>query len=143
MVALQYQLPWTCKITYSIFWPIFNCGTDGSTSPNFEPVYLLISSQTLSSRLPTMSFLFILICLVVSVAAGDHYLYGPQWGWYNVSPPKRRIPEYILSAETTLTPGAPPTHVAARLALWPGMNTNTGLVQPIIVNAAEDLFRGS
>jgi hypothetical protein len=86
-----------------------------------------------------MSFIFTLLCLVASVTA-EHYLYGPQWGWYNVS--RTGTSEYILSAETTLTPGAPPTHVAPRLAIWPGMNTNMGLIQPIIVNAAEDLFRG-
>jgi hypothetical protein len=139
MVPSGYLRPGKCKISYSTFRLIFNCGTENSTSPNFEFIHHLTSTQILSLRFPSMSFLFALLCLVVSVAAQTHYLYGPQWGWYSV----KGTNEYILSAETTLTPGPPPTHVAPRLALWPGLNTAMGLIQPIIVNAAEGTFRGA
>jgi hypothetical protein len=88
---------------------------------------------------PIMSFILLLLGIVVSVAAqGTHYLYGPQWGWYSV----KGTSEYILSAETTLKPGAPPSNAKPRLALWPGMNTAMGLIQPIIVSTDEAVFQG-
>lgn len=78
-----------------------------------------------------------LLCFVAFAAAQTHYLYGPQWGWYSI-----KTTGYILSAETTLTAGAPPSPAQERLALWPGMNTGMGLIQPIIVSSSEALYQG-
>lgn len=79
-----------------------------------------------------------LLCFVAFAAAqGTHYLYGPQWGWYSI-----RTSGHILSAETTLTAGAPPSPAQVRLALWPGLNTAMGLIQPIIVSSNEATFQG-
>jgi hypothetical protein len=83
------------------------------------------------------TLLVLFICLVTSISAQTHYLYGPQWGWYSI-----RTSGYILSLETTLHPNEPPSPAQQRLALWPGMNTARGLIQPIIVSSDEALFRG-
>jgi hypothetical protein len=104
--------------------------------------YFIASSQAGSvaflPKCSNMSLLITLFFLAASVAAQTHYLYGPQWGWYSVA-----TSGYILSAETTLHPGAPPNPAAERLALWPGMNTAMGLIQPIIVSSSERAFQGA
>jgi len=80
----------------------------------------------------------VILALATYVAAQTHYLYGPQWGWYSI-----RTSAYLLSVETTLHPNAPPSPAQTRLAIWPGMNTAKGLIQPIIVSSDERLFQGS
>ncbi|KAE9965200.1 hypothetical protein BLS_006544 [Venturia inaequalis] len=71
-------------------------------------------------------------------AQGTHYLYGPTWGFRDY-----RAKGYITSMETTLTAGPVPAKVAPRMALWPGMDTTKGLVQPIIVSSSEGLYQGA
>ncbi|KAF2667294.1 hypothetical protein BT63DRAFT_456597 [Microthyrium microscopicum] len=71
-------------------------------------------------------------------AQGTHYLYGPQWGWYSM-----KTSGFITELETTLLPNAPPSPAQTRLAIWPGMNTARGLIQPIIVSSDEALFQGA
>lgn len=71
-------------------------------------------------------------------AQGTHYLYGPTWGYRDY-----KQKGYITSMETTLTAGPVPSTIAPRLALWPGMDTSKGLVQPIIVSSSEGLFQGA
>lgn len=44
---------------------------------------------------------------------------------------------YVVSAETTLKPGPPPSPQVPRLAVWPGMDTAGGLIQPIIVSTTQ------
>lgn len=44
---------------------------------------------------------------------------------------------YVESAETTIRPGAPPNPQVPRLAVWPGMDTTGGLIQPIIVSTTQ------
>jgi hypothetical protein len=74
-----------------------------------------------------MIWLIFLVVACVS-AQGTHFKHGPTFGW------RRGRKPYVLSAETTLHPGAPPNPAKPRLAVWPGMDTPGGLVQPIIVS---------
>jgi len=78
-------------------------------------------------------FMLTLLNLLSSVSA-EHWEYGPTWGYRNY-----KASGYIVSMETTLRPGPPPNPTAPRLALWPGMDTMQGLVQPIIVSSPEYL----
>jgi len=84
-----------------------------------------------------LALLTLFFYLMVSVSGQIHHVYGPQWGWYSMS-----MAGHILSLETTLHPNSPPSPAQQRLALWPGMNTAGGLIQPIIVSSDEGLFRG-
>lgn len=85
------------------------------------------------------SFLLPLLVLASFASAqGTHYLYGPTWGYRDY-----RAKGYITSMETTLTAGPVPSTVAPRMALWPGMDTTKGLVQPIIVSSSEGLYQGA
>jgi hypothetical protein len=85
-----------------------------------------------------MLSMIVLMALVVGVSGqATHYLYGPSWGWYSI-----RTSGYITSLETTLHANAPPNPSQRRLALWPGMNTAKGLIQPIIVSSPEGLYQG-
>jgi hypothetical protein len=63
----------------------------------------------------------------------EHWKHGPTFGWRTY-----RGQAYIASAETSLIAGQPPKPATPRLALWPGMDTLTGLVQPIIVSTANE-----
>jgi hypothetical protein len=87
-----------------------------------------------------------LLIVVLGIAAlcsaqGSHYLYGPMWGYINRS--KGAAKSFIVAAETTLHPNKAPAMAAPRLAIWPGMDTAKGLIQPIIVNAGEARYQGS
>ena len=58
----------------------------------------------------------------------EHWKHGPTFGWRSY-----KGKAYVVSAETSLIPGQPPKPATPRLALWPGLDTLSGLVQPIIV----------
>ncbi|TLD35843.1 hypothetical protein E2P81_ATG02146 [Venturia nashicola] len=69
---------------------------------------------------------------LAAVTVGQsHYKHGPTFGW------RRGKAAYVISAETTLTPGPPPNPQVPRLAVWPGMDTSGGLIQPIIVSTSQ------
>lgn len=77
---------------------------------------------------------FILLSFVAfatTVVCQNHYKHGPTFGW------RRGKAAYVVSAETTLRPGKPPNPQVPRLAVWPGMDTNGGLIQPIIVSTSQ------
>jgi hypothetical protein len=83
----------------------------------------------------TMLSLIALLSLFLAYASGQtHYLYGPTWGY-------RRSgggAGFIISLETTLVAGKPTSPPQPRLALWPGMDTSKGLIQPIIVTSNDN-----
>lgn len=78
---------------------------------------------------------FVTLALIGCVAAQQHWKHGPTFGW------RRGGKAYVVSAETTLHPGPPPKPVQPRLALWPGMDTMGGLIQPIIVSTSPNEYR--
>lgn len=84
------------------------------------------------------SLLTLLAFLQFASAQLTHYLYGPTWGFRDY-----KAKGYIITMETTLTAGPVPANVAPRMALWPGMDTTKGLVQPIIVSSPEKLYNGA
>jgi hypothetical protein len=86
---------------------------------------------------PLIPLLFLPTLLTLTSAQGTHYLYGPTWGYRDY-----RVKGYIISMETTLRAGPVPSSVAPRMALWPGLDTSKGLVQPIIVSSSESLYQG-
>jgi hypothetical protein len=70
---------------------------------------------------------------LLGFAQAEHWKHGPTFGWRTY-----RGKATILAAETTLLPGPPPNPAVPRLALWPGMDTMGGLVQPIIVSTKNE-----
>jgi hypothetical protein len=114
------------------------------TREGISPEYIAkVTTNSLSPHVVTdltksRAMIVVILALAAYVAAQTHYLYGPQWGWYSI----RTTSAYLLSVETTLRPNAPPSPAQSRLALWPGMNTAKGLIQPIIVSSDERLFQG-
>jgi hypothetical protein len=65
---------------------------------------------------------------VTSQKGSNYYRFGPH---FSLGPTQN----YIVFAETTLYPGKPPSPQQDRLALWPGMGTDTGnLIQGIVVS---------
>jgi hypothetical protein len=72
-----------------------------------------------------------LAALTTTVVGQTHYKHGPTFGW------RRGKAAYVVSAETTLKPGPPPNPQVPRLAVWPGMDTTGGLIQPIIVSTTQ------
>ncbi|KAE9967566.1 hypothetical protein EG328_008097 [Venturia inaequalis] len=78
------------------------------------------------------SFALLSFAALATVAVGqNHYKHGPTFGW------RRAKAAYVVSAETTLKPGPPPNPQVPRLAVWPGMDTSGGLIQPIIVSTSQ------
>jgi hypothetical protein len=65
---------------------------------------------------------------ILGFVQAEHWKHGPTFGWRTY-----RGKATIFSAETTLLAGPPPSPATPRLALWPGMDTMGGLIQPIIV----------
>lgn len=84
------------------------------------------------------SLLSLLTLASFATSQGTHYLFGPTWGYRAYG-----AKGYIISMETSLVAGPVPAIVAPRMALWPGMDTTKGLVQPIIVSSSESLYQGS
>jgi hypothetical protein len=76
----------------------------------------------------------VLLALVTFATCQNHYKHGPTFGW------RRGKKAYILSAETTVWPNSPPNPHVARLAIWPGMDTGKGLIQPIIVSTPSNEY---
>jgi hypothetical protein len=70
---------------------------------------------------------------ILGFAQAEHWKHGPTFGWRTY-----RGKATILSAETTLLAGPPPSPATPRLALWPGMDTMGGLIQPIIVSTTNE-----
>jgi len=75
------------------------------------------------------------VLLLGNLVSAEHYKHGPTFGWRS-----RGGKGYIVSAETTLWPGMPPSPQKPRLAVWPGMDTTGGLIQPIIVSTAANEY---
>ncbi|KAF2398167.1 hypothetical protein EJ06DRAFT_523515 [Trichodelitschia bisporula] len=90
-----------------------------------------------------MLTLLVLVAALVACVAGQrgggagsqHWKHGPTFGWRT-----SRSKSYIIEAETTLHPGLPPAGKLPRLALWPGLDTKDGLVQPIIVSTKKEEY---
>lgn len=98
------------------------CSLSVATSPSFG-----FSSVVAMFSVVLLSF----VALATTVVGQTHYKHGPTFGW------RRGGKGYIVTAETTLKPGPPPNPQVPRLAVWPGMDTALGLIQPIIVSTSQ------
>ncbi|KAF2435533.1 hypothetical protein EJ08DRAFT_692776 [Tothia fuscella] len=79
-----------------------------------------------------LSLLCLFYTLLAVASAQTHYLYGPMWGYRRYG---SGAGGFITSLETTLVAGKPTSPPKALIALWPGMDTAKGLIQPIIVSS--------